>query len=119
MNFCSGLITTDGKAVYFASANMNLDVTGYAFLNTPASGMAAVLGIRPEHVRIDGRGDMSGVVSLIEPMGNHQVVWIECNGNLLSSVVHDQAEFNVDERVRFSIDAARISLFDKSGEQRL
>jgi multiple sugar transport system ATP-binding protein len=119
MNFWSGLLTSDEKATYFASSNLNLDVSNYGFAKAPASGLAVVLGIRPEHVRIDSQGNLKGVISLVEPMGNHQVVWIDCNGNLLCSVVHDPVEFKVDEPVRFTIDTAKISLFEKQGEQRL
>ena len=119
MNFLNGLLTSDGQTDYFASTNLNLDVSSYEFVKTPPNGVAVVLGIRPEHVRIDSQGNLKGVISLVEPMGNHQVVWIDCNGNLLCSVVHDPVEFRVDEPVRFTIDTAKISLFEKQGEQRI
>ena len=119
MNFCNGLLSSDGQSTIFASANLNLDVSNYKFMKTPASGLPAVLGIRPEHVRIDSQGKLKGVISLVEPMGNHQVVWVDCSGNLLCLVVHDPIEFKVDEPVRLALDVAKISLFEKSGEQRL
>jgi multiple sugar transport system ATP-binding protein len=119
MNFWNGMLSSDGTSTVFASFNLNLDVSGYAFREKPASGLSVVLGIRPEHVRIESRGNLNGIVSLIEPMGNHQVVWIDCSGNQLCSVVHDPIEFKVDDAVRFTIDTATISLFDAAGEQRL
>jgi multiple sugar transport system ATP-binding protein len=119
MNFCNGLLSLDGQSTIFASANLVLDVTSYKFMKAPENGLAVVLGIRPEHVRIDSHGKLTGVISLVEPMGNHQVVWIDCSGHLLCSVVHDPVEFKVDESVRFTIDTSKISLFEKSGEQRI
>jgi len=119
MNFWNGMLACGGRSISFASPNLDLDVSNYDFRGTPSSGLAVVLGIRPEHVRIESQGNLSGVISLIEPMGNHQVVWIDCNGNQLCSVVHDPLVFKVDSPVRFTIDSANISLFEAAGEQRL
>ena len=79
----------------------------------------AVLGIRPEHIHIVPNAPLAGKVTLVEPMGNHQVVWIEAAGTLLSVLVHEQRVFALGETVAFEIDAARCSLFDLASEQRL
>ena len=81
--------------------------------------MDVVLGIRPENLLIHAAGELQGTVSLIEPMGNHHVVWVDFGGHLLSSVVSGALECRVDERVNFSIDLGRISLFERASEQRL
>jgi multiple sugar transport system ATP-binding protein len=52
-------------------------------------------------------------------MGNHQVVWIDAGGQLLSAMVHDNRAFAPGDAVTFAIDAARASLFDPQTEQRL
>jgi multiple sugar transport system ATP-binding protein len=79
----------------------------------------AVLGVRPEHVEIRAGGDMTGEVTLVEPMGNHQVVWMTCGTAALASLVHDARRFVPGERVAFAIDAARVSLFDPATGNRL
>ncbi|RJG27320.1 ABC transporter ATP-binding protein [Massilia cavernae] len=111
MNFMHGALGADGS---FTAGTLKLALA-------PAAGgaRAAVFGIRPEHVRIGQGAPLSGTVSLVEPMGNHQVVWIESGGQLLSALVHDTRSFTPGAAVSFGLDAARGSLFDPVGEQRV
>jgi multiple sugar transport system ATP-binding protein len=73
---------------------------------------AATLGVRPEHVHIEANGPLAASVTLVEPMGNHQVVWLACGGHLLSAIVHDAALHALGDAVRLRIDATQVSLFD-------
>ena len=86
-----------------------------------ASGAAqpAVLGVRPEHVTIRADGPMTGEVTLVEPMGNHHVVWLRRGGATLASLVHEACRHAPGDRVAFAIDAARVSLFDAQTGNRL
>jgi multiple sugar transport system ATP-binding protein len=77
-----------------------------------------VLGVRPEHVTI-GAGPLRAEVTLVEPMGNHQVVWLRCGANAIGALVHDARVFVPGEQVGFAIDAARVSLFDPQDGRRL
>jgi multiple sugar transport system ATP-binding protein len=54
---------------------------GRRLLRAGPGARPAVLGVRPEHVAIRADGPMAGTVSLVEPMGNHQVVWIRCGAH--------------------------------------
>jgi multiple sugar transport system ATP-binding protein len=83
------------------------------------AGRPAVLGIRPEYVEIHAGGDLVGEVTLVEPMGNHQVVWLRRGKATLASLVHDARRFAPGDRVAFSIDATRVSLFDPATGNRL
>jgi multiple sugar transport system ATP-binding protein len=58
-------------------------------------------------------------VQFVEPVGNHQIIWIEHSGLSLAVVVHDAIELNIDGPIRFDIDIDRVSLFDEASEQRL
>jgi len=73
---------------------------------------AATLGVRPEHVHIAADGPLAATVTLVEPMGNHQVIWLACDGHLLSSIVHDAAPYAPGQALRLRIDAGQVSLFD-------
>ena len=110
MNFIDGTLDTDG---HFESSLFALD------LEMAANGREVVLGIRPEHVQIASGAPFEGKVALVEPMGNHQVVWIAVGERKLSAILNDNREFRLGEAVRFDIAAARVSLFDKASEQRL
>ncbi len=110
MNFIDGTLDADG---HFASPLLELG------LEMAADGRAVVLGVRPEHVLIGADAPFEGTVALVEPMGNHQVVWIAIGERKLSAIVNDNRPFALGEAVRFSIAAGRVSLFDKASEQRL
>ncbi len=109
MNFLHGALDAGGR---FTAGQLSIAM--------PATGArAAVLGIRPEHIAIAPGAPLSGTVTLVEPMGNHQIVWIDASGRLLSAMVHDNRAFALGEEIRFAVDAARASLFDPQTEQRL
>jgi multiple sugar transport system ATP-binding protein len=80
---------------------------------------ALVLGVRPEHIAIAAGAPLAGRITLVEPMGNHQIVWIDAGGHALSALVHDGRAFAPGEAVNFNIDASRASLFDPEHGQRL
>ncbi len=119
MNFLHGQLRPTPDSVRFESDALSLDVTPYAWRAAARQTREVVLGIRPENLLIHPGGEFAGTVCLIEPMGNHHVVWLEFDGNLLSSVVSGAPTFGVDERVHFTLDLGRISLFDRISEQRL
>jgi multiple sugar transport system ATP-binding protein len=117
MNLLQGRL--NAASMGFESDSLRLDVSAYAFQSSAPGAQDVVLGIRPENLLIHAGGELQGTVSLIEPMGNHHVVWLDFGGKLLSSVVSGTLDFGVDQRVNFSIDLARISLFAQPNGLRL
>jgi multiple sugar transport system ATP-binding protein len=110
MNFIEGRLDAQGR---FVSSVLTLD------MGAAAHEREVVLGARPEHILIGEAAPYAGTVALVEPMGNHQIVWIASGERKLSAIVNDNREFRLGDPVRFAIDAARVSLFDKASEQRL
>ncbi len=112
----------DGRT-YFVSPSLRADVSQYPFTAPPQHQRTVVLGVRPEHIALAPSGDapLAGHarVSLVEPMGAHQVVWLDAQG--VSLAVNADAQFNTlpDDRIGFAIDAAQLSLFDLLSQQRL
>lgn len=121
MNFMNGTVSVAGTAVRFVSSHADIALLASTFKSESLANekREAVLGVRPEDVRIHGAGEWSGTVQLVEPMGNHRVVWIDWNGVTLSAVLHDEQDVWVDSAIRFSFDLRRISCFDQATEQRL
>jgi multiple sugar transport system ATP-binding protein len=103
MNFVRGSLDAQGG---FEAGPLKLE-TGAG-----RTAQAAVLGVRPEHIQIEAGGALSGNVTLVEPMGNHQVVWLACGEHLLSSIVQDTRLITPGQTLAFSIDAGRVSLFN-------
>jgi multiple sugar transport system ATP-binding protein len=89
------------------------------FVRVPDGPGEVALGVRPEHVQLDPAGPLEGQVVLVEPMGNHEVVWIECGRYTLSCISTAASKTVAGTTVRFSIDAARASMFDLHSGQRL
>lgn len=110
MNFVEGEIDLHKR---FASGALALGLPQ----RMPAG--AATLGVRPEHLAIGPGGPLSATVTLVEPMGNHQVLWLDCGGIHLSALVHEPGSFAAGQQLRFAIDAARVSLFDPASGARL
>ncbi len=123
MNFVEGALEIGPAGPTFVSAQLRLGLSGYRFKATPRDAAPVVLGIRPEHLRIDAAdnaaNDLSGSVELVESMGNHQVVWVARDGLTLAVVAHEAVNLTIDESVGVTIDGSRLSLFDRSTEQRL
>ena len=113
MNFVHGALDDRG---HFSAGALALDVSAAL---AARGARPAVLGVRPEHVAIAPGAPLAGTVTLVEPMGNHQVVWIDAGGHQLSSIVHDNRGFAAGQELRFAVDASRVSLFDPGSEQRL
>ena len=119
MNFLSGQIHLQADASPVFSSALPISLADYAFKTAPRHGQPVVLGLRPEDIRIDPQGEVSATVQLIEPMGNHQVVWLQVADQRLAALVHDGRPLQVDETVRVRVARSRLSLFDAGSELRL
>jgi multiple sugar transport system ATP-binding protein len=118
MAFVDGELDGAGR---FTASELSLAPGAGCCAPHAASG-PAVLGVRPEHVAIRADGPLAGTVSLVEPMGNHQVVWLRCGAHTLASLVHGDSAadgFAPGQVVRFAVDAGRVSLFDPQSGNRL
>jgi multiple sugar transport system ATP-binding protein len=121
INLLNGTLHAQGDGVRFTGAKLDLDVSPYAFAAQPDYGKPCVLGVRPEDVRVRVGADSNqrGQVSLIEPMGNHRVIWLDYHGTQIASIDQEKTPVAVGDSVAFAIDGAHISLFDEAGGARL
>ncbi|WP_159628259.1 ABC transporter ATP-binding protein [Massilia puerhi] len=103
MNFIDGEVDANGR---FGAGAVTLALAG------GVKAGAVTLAARPEHIHIDDNGPLQASVTLVEPMGNHQVVWLDCGGQALSCIEHDGRALAAGQAVRFAIDTTRVSLFD-------
>ena len=119
MNLLEGRLLVADSICTFRCGALTLDLTPYAFQGEPSDGLQVLVGVRPENIQIHAQGEVQAVVALIEPMGNHHVVWLDFEGKALSSIITGALDFRVDERVGFSVDSSKLSLFNQATEQRL
>ncbi|MBC3873562.1 ABC transporter ATP-binding protein [Undibacterium flavidum] len=116
MNFISGQLDAQKR---FMSNSLNMDLSAYSFTQPWLSTAEVILGVRPEQIQIREDGQFVGSVALVEPMGNHQVVWLQAGAQTISCIVNEQRPFAIGQTVLYSIDTRKISLFDPQTEQRL
>ncbi len=119
MNLLKGTLHCDTGTLRFRNEHTDIDVSAYPFLASPPENQPCVLGVRPEDVTIDPAFEHRGTVSLVEPMGNHRVIWLDYHGAQIASIAQDSATEAVDDTTGFSIESTRISLFDEAGGDRL
>ncbi len=83
------------------------------------AGQAVVLGVRPEHIRLQDDGRWRATVELVEPMGTHQVVWMKLGTQGFSALVHDGRRVAAGDVLAFDLDESALSVFDATTETRL
>jgi multiple sugar transport system ATP-binding protein len=123
MNFVDGRLAVRDGGVRFESAALPVDVSRYAFAAPPIHGQVAVLGVRPEAMVLLEPTDPGALakarVSLVEPMGSNQVVWLDAAGVSLSVNLEAMALPVEGSAVGIAVDAAGLSLFDAESRRRL
>ncbi|MGF6640957.1 ABC transporter ATP-binding protein [Paraburkholderia sp. MM6662-R1] len=119
MNLLRGTLETRDGALHFCTAQVRIDVSAYAFKGAPSQGVRCVLGVRAEDVHITEGASERAKVSLMEPMGNHRVIWLDYHGEQIASIDQTKAPIAEGNTVAFSFDAAHVSLFDEASGARL
>jgi multiple sugar transport system ATP-binding protein len=76
----------------------------------------AVLGVRPEHVRLNGNGTLPGQVFGVEYMGARQIVTLDTPAGRVRARTPNTLALKLGERVRLSFETARVAVFDGASE---
>jgi ABC-type sugar transport system ATPase subunit len=117
MNFIEGAVEIHGDALQFTTPGGTLDLGR----RSPADAGSVTLGVRPEHVRLaaDGEG-WPAAVSLIEPMGDETLVFLDYGGPAsLVAKVDAEEKVSVGDRRRFTFRTDRIVFFDAATGDRV
>jgi multiple sugar transport system ATP-binding protein len=114
MNFVDGEV---GAGDGFEAPGIALDLGPGA----PAPGTRLTLGVRPEHVRLAGDGaGWAGAVSLLEPMGDETLVFLDYGGpTSVVAKVDAEEKVTVGDRRRFTFRPDRVVFFDAATGERL
>jgi ABC-type sugar transport system ATPase subunit len=109
MNFIDGAVEAHGDALRFTTVGGALDLGR----RERASAGPVTLGVRPEHVRLSADGEgWPAAVSLIEPMGDETLVFLDYGGPAsLVAKVDAEEKVSVGDRRRFTFRTERIVFF--------
>ena len=118
MNFLRGRL--DNGNIH--TAGQTIPMPGYAYQRRPAAALDAVLGLRPEDLRVDGGGTplLPGLlVESTELLGADTIVWLQQGEQRLSVRCTPATAPEPGQHVNLGFDPTRASLFDAGTEQRL
>ena len=123
MNFLRGEIVEKGGKPVLLANGVDFSLDGYAAGEPLEAGRKVVLGVRPEHVKIDedvpGAEIHQATVDIEEPMGADNLLWLKHAGHTLSVRVAGARRFAPGTAVKLSFDMALASLFDADTEERI
>ncbi|OCJ12618.1 ABC transporter ATP-binding protein [Rhizobium sp. AC27/96] len=124
MNFLKGeLVNREGKVV-FATNDVLFSLDGYRAGETLQAGRKVVLGVRPEHIKVNeelapGAEVHNATVDIEEPMGADNLLWLKHAGHTLSVRVNGSRRFGPGTGVKLGFDMSLASLFDAQTELRI
>ena len=119
MNFVRGAISRDsGRPRFTAPGGLSVEVPA----GLPGHDGAAILGVRPHDIVLGPArdGGPRGVVSLVEPLGSEQIVYVTVPGGAdVVAAVDAEATPRVDDAVSITIPPGAIHLFEAELGRRL
>ncbi|MGP9499685.1 ABC transporter ATP-binding protein [Halomonas sp. AOP43-D1-4] len=84
--------------------------------NTPIESQPALeLGIRPEHLVLDGAGALSGQIEVLERLGGQTSLYVRMGDLLVTLMTDGDVAYRVHETIRFGFAPERAHLFAADG----
>jgi multiple sugar transport system ATP-binding protein len=107
-------------AGFLGSPSMNF-IEGKVVASAGAAPVAAVLGVRPEHLSLHAVDGVRPVaeVTLVEAMGAHEVVWLDMQGQRLAAIAPAQDVHRIGDELGVQMDLDRASVFDPVSQERI
>lgn len=116
MNFLDthGALTTSSDVVHVNGARLPMPQ-----LKENLSGEHAVLGVRPEHIRISDHGALRGEVFGVAYTGARQLLTVDTSAGRLKVRTANTLKVSIGEHIGLDFDTQRIVLFDPSSDRAL
>ena len=114
MNFFDGTLSeVENEKGKFSSKN--LAKGGIRLVSEEKTkGSSIRLGIRPQHLKLDKKGDIQGTVTMIERLGTETVVELATSENIpFRFVSSGSVDLSVGEQAHFDFDPEMAHLFPK------
>jgi multiple sugar transport system ATP-binding protein len=124
MNFLKGELVERAGKVAFATDGVTFSLDGYSASEPLVAGRKVILGVRPEHIKVNEDFGTSAevhdaVVDIEEPMGADNLIWLKHAGHTMSVRINGARRFQVGTPVKLGFDMTLASLFDAESELRI
>ncbi len=123
MNFFRGEIKDRAGSKVIEVNGVDFGMEAYPAREPLEAGRKVVLGVRPEHVKVDesvpGREVHDAVVDIEEPMGADNLLWLKHAGQTMSVRIAGARRYAPGTALKISFDMAMASVFDAATENRI
>lgn len=111
MNFLEGSVVSDGgRSIFVESGDGGLRIP---LVGSPNLLGPAVLGVRPEGLRLGDSGGVQLNVEVVEPLGDRMDVYARTpTGKRMVARVDATTDLEIGAMTRFAVDPARVHLFE-------
>jgi ABC-type sugar transport system ATPase subunit len=117
MNFLDGRIENGGRDLCVADA-VSVPLTGARL--SGQEGRDLLVGIRPEHLKIDGTKSLVELpVELVEPLGAQTLLEVRLGKDLVTVSVDGAMAIKPGDRVPLALDPGQLHLFDRESGVRV
>jgi multiple sugar transport system ATP-binding protein len=124
MNFLKGAIEGAGAKAKFVIGAISVPLKSYK-ADEELTARKAVLGVRPEHIRINGPAEegatdtILATVDIVEPMGADTLIWLTVEGQTMSARVESNERYEPGQKVKVRFRMNLASLFDDATTNRI
>ena len=88
-------------------------------MDTAAGPREVDIGFRPEDVVPAADGPLNATVRRVEPMGNHEIAWLDCSGVAIQAWQARAGAMRAGESLRFDVAPDALHVFDLIAGRRL
>jgi len=121
MNFFRGEIKDKSGRKVVQINGVDFAMDAYPARGPLEAGRKVVLGVRPEHVKVDEPGAEihDAMVDIEEPMGADNLLWLKLAGQTISVRIAGARRYAPGTAVKLSFDMSMASVFDAVTENRI
>ncbi|WP_337267362.1 ABC transporter ATP-binding protein [Oryzifoliimicrobium ureilyticus] len=123
MNFLRGELVDQGGKIKFLTNGVSFSLDGYTPVEPLKAGRKVILGLRPEHAKVDGdikdEDVHQAVVDIEEPMGADNLLWLRLADHTISVRIAGARRYSPGTKLRLGFDISLASLFDATTEDRI
>ena len=120
MNFIHGEVTAaNGSEISVSAGDLKFNYNAVETFGEIKAGQKVVVGIRPEFIKIEENGPITGSVYSTLPSGMETIVQVMVGSQMITLVIFGGVDFKMQEAISMNITTDNIMLFDADSSCKL